>query len=73
MASFFSYLLVFFFAFLILIPQGFGNAPNHNKHLHHPSSTYVHPTTLPKPTYPASTNIPKKHPHHPPKEDNTHF
>jgi len=84
MASFSSYLLVFFLASLILIPQGFGSHPHHDQRKHPPStqgfgdhprnegkhkppSTYVHPihpTTLPKPHKP---------PHHPPKEDNTHF
>ncbi|AES68846.1 hypothetical protein MtrunA17_Chr3g0083271 [Medicago truncatula] len=68
MTSFSSYLLVFFLASLILIPQGFASQPHH--HPNHPLSTQgfgdhshpIHPTNLPKP-----------HPHHPPKEDNNHF
>jgi hypothetical protein len=68
MTSFSSYLLVFFLASLILIPQGFGDHPHHD-HPTHPPSTQgfgdhpIHPTNQPNP---------KKHdPHHPPKEDNT--
>jgi hypothetical protein len=85
MASFSSYLLVFFLVSLILIPQGFGSHPQHDRkhppstqgfdsqshhdHPKHPPSTQgfgshpIHPTNFP--------NIPKKHPTHPPKEDNT--
>jgi len=59
-------------------PSTQGVHPTHPTHPKHPPSTQgvhpthpTHPTTLPKPTYPAS--FPKKSPHHPPKEDNTHF
>ncbi|AES68831.1 hypothetical protein MtrunA17_Chr3g0083071 [Medicago truncatula] len=86
MTSFSSYLLVFFLASLILIPQGFASQPHHHpnhppstqevpRHHHpkHPPSTqeFPHQGSKPHPILP--TNLPKPHPHHPPKEDNTHF
>jgi len=81
MASFSSYLLVFFLASLIIIPQGFGSHPHDEKKHKPPSkSKYVHPTTFPElrgivsPSGPnPTTTVPYKPPHNPPKEDDTHF